>query len=355
MKCEDCLPRIEEYVDGELDGRLMGRVASHLSTCAGCASELAELNREQEIYAHYQREIEVTPAQWNIVQARIEQEKDALLPESRPQLRERLHELFGSRNQFRPAFVAALVLIVIGITTGVIYLTSRSGQTEFVQSPKQTETQSPAKVKQDPPSESNHSDETIAGTGNQEQSNSNRQKPVLATSTAATGSQKKTVVIVANPPRPEKPGVKPSIPDKPAQFETATSARNNVITNVRQASPEATGDFNFEIARHAERAEMLLRSFRNVRLPAANRALDVSYEKAQSRKLLYQNIALRRDAATRGDQPAMEVLNTLEPILLDIANLPNRAKARDVRSIEQDMKKKEIVATLQVRTLVASN
>ncbi|MBA2734286.1 MAG: hypothetical protein H0U54_15580, partial [Acidobacteria bacterium] len=86
-----------------------------------------------------------------------------------------------------------------------------------------------------------------------------------------------------------------------------------------------------------------------------NRALDVSYEKEQSRKLLYQNIALRRDAVTRGDQPATEILNTLEPILLDIANLPNRAKARDVRSIEQDMKKKEIVATLQVRTLVASN
>jgi hypothetical protein len=71
--------------------------------------------------------------------------------------------------------------------------------------------------------------------------------------------------------------------------------------------------------------------------------------------LLYQNIALRRDAAARGDQSTTEVLNTLEPILLDIANLPNRAKARDVRSIEQRMEKKEIVAALQVRTLVASN
>jgi hypothetical protein len=127
--------------------------------------------------------------------------------------------------------------------------------------------------------------------------------------------------------------------------------RANVITN----APEATGDFNFEIARHVERAELLLRSFRNVRLPATNRALDVSYEKEDARKLLYRNIALRRDADGRGDQPATEILNTLEPILLDIANLPGRARARDVRSIEQRMEKKEIVATLQVRTLVASN
>jgi hypothetical protein len=41
--------------------------------------------------------------------------------------------------------------------------------------------------------------------------------------------------------------------------------------------------------------------------------------------------------------------------LLDIANLPNRARSGDVRSIERRMEKKEIVATLQVRTLVAAN
>ncbi|HYJ46980.1 MAG TPA: hypothetical protein VEV81_10235, partial [Pyrinomonadaceae bacterium] len=80
-----------------------------------------------------------------------------------------------------------------------------------------------------------------------------------------------------------------------------------------------------------------------------------AYEKEQSRRLLYQNIALRRDAETRGDQSASELLNTLEPILLDIAHLPDRALARDVRPIEQRMEKKEIVAALQVRSLVAAN
>lgn len=355
MKCEECLPRIEEYVDGELDGRMTERVAAHLLTCVACSRELAELQREQEIYANYQRDIEVTPAQWNIVQARIEQEKDALSLEPRAGLLDKLRKLLNPRKQFRPAFVAALVLLLVGVTAGVIYLNSRNRQTELVQTPKRSEAQSPAIVKQESPSENNQSNEQVASNESQDQSNSNRQTQVLTTSAATTGRQKKVAVVVAALPRPQKFVVKQAVvPDEPAQYEMA-AASNNMMNGMRRNASGASGDFDFEIARHAERAEVLLRSFRNVRLPANNRALDVSYEKESARKLLYQNIALRRDAATRGDQSTTEVLNTLEPILLDIANLPNRAKARDVRSIEQHMKKKEIVATLQVRTLVASN
>jgi Putative zinc-finger len=355
MKCEECLPRIEEYVDGELDGRMTERVAAHLSTCAGCAQELASLQREQEIYANYQRDIEVSPAQWNIVQARIEQEKDALPFEPRTPLRERLRELFNSRKQFRPAFVAALVLLVVGITAGVLYLTSRGRQTELAQTPKPTATQSPAVVRQDLASESNRNSETITGGANQDQSNSNHQTPGVVVSAPRAGEKKKTAVVAASVPRSENRRSMQPARDASAQFDAAAAVVDNSINGARRNALEASGDFDFEIARHAERAQLLLRSFRNVRLPANNRALDVSYEKENARKLLYQNIALRREAGTRGDQPATEVLNTLEPILLDIANLPNRAKARDVRSIEQHMQKKEIVATLQVRTLVASN
>jgi hypothetical protein len=326
------------------------RLTAHLSTCKGCASELAELQREQEIYAHYQRDITVTPAQWNIVQARIEQEKDNELPERRTRLRERLGKLFSSRKQFRPAFAVALVLLVVGITAGVIYMNSRNRQTELAQIPKQSAPPSPAVVKQDSSPESNRNSGTIAGGGNQDQSNSNHQTPVVA-----VGEKKKTSPVANVERSVNRRSIQPAR-DEAAQFETTTvAADDNLMKELRRSAPNEAGDFDFEIARHAERAEVLLRSFRNVRLPANTRSLDVSYEKENARKLLYQNIALRRDAASRGDQPATEVLNTLEPILLDIANLPDRARARDVRSIEQRMEKKEIVATLQVRTLVASN
>ena len=354
MKCEECLPRIEEYVDGELDGRMAERTRAHLSTCAECAQEFAELKREQEIYAQYRRPVEVTPAQWNIVRARIEQEKDAHLPKSRTRLSEWFKEALGSKIGFRPSFVAALVLILLGITAGVIYLNSRHHQTELARqpvTPGETPTKKAADETAPPDSERK---ENVAQDQNSEKDNSNRQTHTVVKNAIATKRQREDAAI-ARLPRRKSPELESSIPDKGAQLVEAVADRNNVITGVRRSAPEAAGNFDFEIARHAERAELLLRSFRNVRLSASNRALDVSYEKEQSRKLLYQNIALRRDAAARGDQPAAEVLNTLEPILLDIANLPNRAKARDVRSIEQRMEKKEIVATLQVRMLVASN
>lgn len=356
MRCEECLPLIEEYVDGELDGRILERLAAHLSTCAVCASELAVLRREQEIYAHYRRDIEITPAQWNIVQARIEQEKDARLQKPRTRRRAWLGELIGSGREFRPAFVAALVLIVIGITAGIIFLSSGNRPPEIVlQAPKQTETRTPAGVEQGSPSESNQKSETPPGERNEKESNANRRTQVAATGASGAAGQKKTTVV-ARLPRSEKPGVKQPTPDESAQLVEAVADRESTITGVRRSAPEETGDFDFEIARHTKRAELLLRSFRNVRPPAvARRALDVSYEKEQSRRLLYQNIALRRNAVARGDQPAAELLNTLEPLLLDIANLPNRARPRDVRSIERRMEKKEIVATLQVRTLVAAN
>ena len=355
MKCEECLPRIEEYVDGELDGRTMERIGAHLSTCSECANEFAELKREQEIYAQYRRPVEVTPAQWNIVRARIEQEKDTQPHKPRT----RLSRWFVPRKHFRPVYVAALVLIMVGLAAGVIYLSSLRRQSDVASRPeKQNETLPRAGTTEALPGTGDENDRVVARDENRDKNDSKQQSPLVAKNSGTTTGHKKNAAAVAAsvPPTEERKATVPT-PDERAQLVEAAAAadRDQLITGVRLSAPEGTGSFDFEIARHAEKAELLLRSFRNVRLSASNRALDVSYEKGQARKLLYQNIALRRDAAARRDPSTAEVLNTLEPILLDIANLPNRAKARDVRSIEERMEKKEIVATLQVRTLVASN
>jgi hypothetical protein len=330
-------------------------MAMHLSTCPGCTSAFQELQHEQELYAHYRRDVEVTPAQWNIVQARLEQEKDT----GPQQPQSRLHAWFGgaaaSSRKFYPAIVAALLLIMVGITAGIIYLSRHNSPGELVSRPvKQAETSPLAGQKQELPDGSNQKNETVAGSSNGKENNPNRQMLTAATNAA----ERKKAVTLARLPHPLNRRTEQFVPDNPAQSVEAVTDResiNDVFKSVRGSVPGATGDFDFEIARHTERAELLLRSFRNVRLAATDHALDVSYEKKQSRKLLYQNITLRRESIARGDQPTAELLSQLEPILLDIANLPNRAKARDVRSIEQHMAKQEIVATLQVRTLVASN
>jgi hypothetical protein len=108
--------------------------------------------------------------------------------------------------------------------------------------------------------------------------------------------------------------------------------------------PEAAPT-SLSASRHAEQAQQLLRAFRNA---GAGEGADLSYERARSQELLYQNILLRREAASHGDIAVESVLGSLEPILLDIANLSDKPAGKDVRSISERMKKKDIVARLQI-------
>ena len=112
--------------------------------------------------------------------------------------------------------------------------------------------------------------------------------------------------------------------------------------------PTDPGVFDAGLVRHFERAQMLLRSFRNSDSSTRAFASDLAYEKRQSKSLLYKNILLRRDAENSGNLPAEEVLGSLEPVLLDIANLPDRPSPDDVRSIKERIHKKEIIGVLQV-------
>jgi hypothetical protein len=304
------------------------------------------VRREQEVYSNYRRDLEVTPAHWNVVRARIEQERDAApRPEPRAPAREWLGALFGAG--LRPALAAALALALVAATAIFVYLRSRGHQHEVaVETPARKEEKRPEVARGQPTPEIK--DENRGG--------GNGPAPLVAVEGTGTVPKRKAVVP-ARVPRPENQVVGRSRPDGPAQFEEA--AAGSSAAGARGRTPAASGELDFEVARHAGRAELLLRSFRNVRpapaTAAAARRLDVSFEKEQARRLLYRNIALRRAAAERGDPAASELLNTLEPILLDIANLPGRVRARDVQSIERRMEKKEIVAALQVRTLLASN
>jgi len=103
MKCEECQKFLEEYVDGETEGKLAARLSAHVSSCANCSKLYEEHRREQELYARYQRDIEVTPALWAGVEARIKQEKHSpVTSRFGAGLRERLAGLFAT-PRFSPA------------------------------------------------------------------------------------------------------------------------------------------------------------------------------------------------------------------------------------------------------------
>ena len=106
--------------------------------------------------------------------------------------------------------------------------------------------------------------------------------------------------------------------------------------------------FTPETIRHFEKAQLMLRSFRNASAVKGSAATDLAYERQLSRRLLYKNILLRRDAEMKGNLPAEEALSSLEPFLIDIANLPDRPSSGELGGIRERLRRKELIASLQI-------
>lgn len=130
MKCDVCQAHIEDYFDGEIKDELAASVTAHLAGCADCSKLFQEMKQEQELYARYQRDVEVTPALWAGVEARIKQEKVARPSRRLTPFRERVGGMLGgifATPRLSPAFAAALVLVAIAITVTVMSLLNSPG------------------------------------------------------------------------------------------------------------------------------------------------------------------------------------------------------------------------------------
>ena len=103
-------------------------------------------------------------------------------------------------------------------------------------------------------------------------------------------------------------------------------------------------------ARHLEQSELLLRAFRNVRAAKVGQAPDIQHERQRAQKLLYQNILVRREADAKGDVQVATLLGSLEPILLDIANLRAKPRNEDVVAIKERVERKSLVPLLQINS-----
>ncbi|HKY43883.1 MAG TPA: zf-HC2 domain-containing protein [Pyrinomonadaceae bacterium] len=114
--------------------------------------------------------------------------------------------------------------------------------------------------------------------------------------------------------------------------------------------PVRSADAETMTALHFEKSETLLRSFRNVRLNEPGSVAEVSYERQRAQQLVYQNMMLRREADARGDVQVASLLESLEPILLDISNLPDKPNKDAVRVIRERVERKNIVPLLRVNS-----
>jgi hypothetical protein len=296
MKCESCQEVLEEYLDGELGERESREIAGHLATCSSCAAESAVFSAEQELFSRYDRELAIPQSMWEQIAEHTA--APVVRPGSESGFAARLVALFHVPSL--GISFAAVILVVFAL---VIYAT-------FIRNQK-------PKV-------------SVAYTAPPKESTPSEQSGPM---THSLPEPRKQTIAVAT--------------QNSKQHRVPAVRRHSIDSSDVLSSDLGYQDIeDQETAKHIEQTQNLLRSIRNVTLNDNDVEIDVSYDKALSRRLLNENIVLRRDAEMKAKYPTKMLLTDLEPFLIDIANLPDQAKPEEVRVIKERVQKTEIVAAL---------
>lgn len=169
MKCEDCQKVLEEYFDGELGERAEVEVRAHLMNCEGCSQALEALGDEQNVYALYVRDADVSPALWAGISARISEEERARKGSLIERWRRMLAGAFAT-PRLSPALTFALLVLSVGATAGLMkYMQSRSDNAQPVASKQPDKAQPVPTAIVEQPVESADGKEAEPVTGGSEQ------------------------------------------------------------------------------------------------------------------------------------------------------------------------------------------
>lgn len=122
MKCEECLPLLDLYADGELSPREAYDVAAHLGACASCEARHRGFRREQALYLSYECEPSESPAFWDGVMSNIRAEKARPREAAAAAWPRRLAALLSalSAPRFSPKLTAALLLVAVVATAALM-------------------------------------------------------------------------------------------------------------------------------------------------------------------------------------------------------------------------------------------
>jgi hypothetical protein len=368
MRCVDCLPLIEDYFDGEVEERTAAQMSAHLSACADCSAALDALSFEQETYARYDRGIEVTPALWARVSAEIAREPvSENRIEDRPflsRVRASLAAALSTLNA-RPALASVLALMLLCVTAGSLWLAYVRRDAPVGVAANNTRPAPGVPAVNVPPSKDGGEKNSTAGPSESPaEFGPIRHEDVRETEAATLREPKRTPATHDNSMTDAQLNALLSTPsaaqqgsagmvtikydpheraeDSPAFVKVGGDGGDVVTTRAQLLDPEEK-----EVARHVEQAQMLLRSIKNARSEGGD-TFNVAYEKRLSRRLLSENATLQLDAETRGDKDTKQVLDRIEPYLLDIANMHDNASREEVRSMRERIDRKEIIAALQV-------
>ena len=309
MNC-DFTEKISQLIDGELSEVEAREVQRHLTQCVVCQEARADFLSFRSEISNYNPSLHPASqadALKRILGQPVEQPR---VTPAKPKL--------GWSWGFAPRAIAFASLILIAALVGfIVYRATQNKETP------------PAQITQKNPI------------------------PVFVPSPQVTPNNHEPVH--AAPPKSD------SAPAKSKQIRRMSPLVRDG-SNIAQVQPDAdttqpsntekAGDIQALTAMHLQKSELLLRAFRNVRVAKAGGPVEVAYEQKLAQQLIVRNMMLKREADAAGDIQVASLLENLEPILLDIANLPKRAGTDDVRVINERVERKNIVALLQVNSTV---
>jgi Putative zinc-finger len=332
MSC-DRTEKLSLLIDGELSPVETSAIERHLLQCQDCQQVRADfLSLRTEISA-YSPLLEPETARGALAQVLSKpsqtdsQGPTVLLPNWRNRF---LGAFNVPRFNYSLSAIAALLLIVFTIGT-IAFLRNRSqrGDLSNNQAPQESGSVS-----------ANLANAVSSASGDRRRKPSKVGQGASAPNSGKPGSKLKPAPERSAPKQLPQP--RSSAPPTYALVEAPVTPLG--VASVRPADPETL------TLRHLEQSELLLRAFRNVRLARKSAGAEIGYERQRAQQLVYQNILLRREAEGSGDVQVATLLGSLEPILLDIANLPDKTQNDEVRAIQQRVERKSLVALLQVNS-----
>src|SRR5215213_3348248 len=294
--------RISSLIDGELSSTEAREVERHLLGCSECQQVRADFLNLRSQIAGFETSLQPTVQNHAL--------KKILSTPRRAPAR-------GFGWSFGTQAVAFATLVIVAAIIGLLMYKSSSTRTTDEHVAVQTPTPVPAAS-----AEPKQPDADASPTPNKGSEETSPRR------TPSPAPQKRPLV------REPRPGEQfASIPLAPPVSDPVRSADAQTMT-----------------ALHFEKSETLLVAFRNVRLNEPGTATEVAYERKRAQQLVYQNMMLRREADAVGDVQISSLLESLEPILIDIANLPDKPDKDAVRVIRERVERKNIVPLLRVNS-----
>ncbi len=311
MNC-DCTEKISLLIDGELSTAEERELERHLLNCSECQAAKADFLSLRSQLNEFP--VPYSPMVQREALARILGTDKPVQKSGSP----------GWRWVFNPAVAAVASLLLIGAVIALlVYPRLKSNQIQ----------NDDVAINKKPKATASPSTGVNRG-ADAPKNESQRQEGPRKSQSSPNGDKKKAPV--------KKPA--PVYGPQPDFITQQIPQSTNDTTHVRSADAETM------TAIHFQKSELLLRSFRNVRMSASGSSTELAYEKKRAQQLVYQNMILRREADASGDVQIASLLESLEPILIDIANLPDKPRQNDVRVIKDRVERKNIVALLQVNS-----